>query len=248
MKPRHIITLSIAAALCVSCQRPAMRMVSAETQVVPVDSNLDAIADSAYIAELEPVKEALEKELNIPIGYAPRSMHAQKPESDMLNWACDALQAMAEQVYDGRVDLAVVNAGGLRCDWPAGDITFRSVFELMPFDNELVILTMTGQDLLDLAENCVEQGGQGVSHTFRVKGVDGHAAEVLLRGKAIEPEATYYVATSDYLSGGADGLTALTHYSSRYTTGLKIRDLYIEYIKQTHEVAASLDGRMQLID
>lgn len=254
MKQVAFLLCSVLGFLMVACNHKPMQVTSIETEILPVDSSLDAIQDSDYLAYLAPIKEKMEDQLNIPLGYAPQPMSVGKPESTLLNWATDALYEMALLNYDGQVDVAVVNAGGLRCDWPAGDITFRNVFELMPFDNELVILTLSGEDLLLLAQNCVQQGGQGISKQMRVEGsMKGQdvLAKASLHGKEIDPAATYHVATSDYLSGGADGLTALTHFSERVMTGKKIRDLYIEYIalltKENQPVAAELDGRMSIL-
>lgn len=230
-----------------SCARQQAHITAVETSMIEVNSTLDAIQDSDYLAYLQPIKENLESQLNVKLGYAPEEMLRDRRDSKLLNWSCDVLADCARKYYDGEVDFAVVNAGGLRCDWAAGDITFRSVFELMPFDNELVILTLSGAELYELAENCVAQDGQGVSKEFHVTGLNRQVEQVLLNGQPIEHERQYHVATSDYLSGGADGLSALTHFSDRVMTGKKIRDLYIEYIAEHPTVEAKLDNRMVII-
>ncbi len=243
---RFLLFLAPIALFFLCCTRQPMHVSSVSTELLAVDSTLNAIQDTAYLNIIAPVHDELESQLCIPLGNAPEPMIAAKPESPLLNWATDALLAMAESETGETIDLAVVNCGGLRCAWQAGPITFRHVFELMPFDNELVILTMTGDKLLMLAQNCVEQGGQGVSAGFRVEGKDGHLTHVTLNGKEIVPEAYYKVATSDYLSGGADGLTALTMFEDKTLTGKKIRDLYIEYVRRQQTVTAKVDGRMNI--
>lgn len=246
---KYLCTLFIAAIIATACTRQPMQVVSIESEMIAVDSTLDAIQDSAYLAILAPIKADLEAELSKPLGVASMELTSGRPESTMGNWAADALKEMADQWLEeqglGRADMAVVNIGGLRCDWPAGDITFRHVFELMPFDNELVILTLTGNDLMELAQNCVDRRGEGISKEMHVWLQNGET-QASIHGKAILPEATYLVATSDYLSGGADGLSALTRFSNRTLSGLKIRDLYIAYIQQVRIVESALDGRIQL--
>ena len=88
--------------------------------------------------------------MNVQIGYAPERLWVREPECPMLNWATDALWEAAKAVYPGKVDIAIVNMGGMRCEWPAGPVTKGSVFELMPFDNELVVLTLKGLDIIAL--------------------------------------------------------------------------------------------------
>ena len=251
MRTRSTITilacLTVLLIAASSCRRQSVKISGVETDLILIDSTFEALQDSAYMAYLTPLKADLDSQLKIPLGYAPEPLLRDRKNSTLLNWACDALAACARRYYDGTVDLAVVNAGGLRCDWPAGDITFYHVFELMPFNNELVILTLSGKDLYELAANCVEQGGQGVSEEFHVVGLNGQVEQVLLHGQPIDPNQRYHVATSDYLAGGADGLRALTLFSERYDTGKRIRDLYIEYIAEHPTITAQLDDRMVII-
>ena len=228
-----------------ACHRQ-VQVVSATTEAIPVDASADAIQDSSYTAYLAPTKAALEAEMNIQIGYAPERMWVDGPECPMLNWATEALWEAAKRVYPGQVDIAVANMGGMRCVWDAGPVTKRSVFELMPFDNELVVLTLKGEDILALCESFVRYGGQGVAG-MRVTAVDGKLAEVTIAGKAVDPQASYTVATSDYLSGGADHMDALTHYTEYWKSDLLIRDLYLQAVQEQDTIRAVVDGRMNLL-
>lgn len=231
--------------LCTACHRQ-VQVVSVTTEAIPVDASADAIQDSSYTAYLAPTKAALEAEMNVQIGYAPERMWVDGPECPMLNWATDALWEAAKKVYPGQVDIAIANMGGMRCAWDAGPVTKRSVFELMPFDNELVVLTLRGSDIIALCESFAHYGGQGVAG-MRVTAVDGKLAEVTIAGKAVDPNATYTVATSDYLSGGADHMDALTHYTECWKSDLLIRDLYLEAVQQQDTIRAVVDGRMNLL-
>ena len=239
------IAIFILVALCCSaCHQPG-KVVSKTSKIHVIDSTLDAIQDTQYVAYMEPIKAELEAQLNAPIGYAPKDLEVYQPECPMLNWASDALFEMAKQLYPEQVDMAVVNIGGMRCNWGKGDITFRHVFELMPFDNELVVLTMTGKEILALCEVFAQSGGQGVAG-LRMSASKGALKSAKIAGKAIVPEAYYTVATSDYLSQGNDGMMPLKNHESLWKSERKIRDLYIEYIQQVKTVEAKVDGRMDV--
>lgn len=249
--PTSILTICVAVGLIVgilvgrATRKAPMHVVESKSEILLIDSTLDTIQDSSYIAYLAPIKAQLEEELRVPIGYAPEALTVSRPECTMLNWACDALLAMARQRYAGEVDMAVTNIGGMRCEWAKGDITFKDVFELMPFDNELVVLTMTGEEVLNLCEIFARLGGEGVSG-LRMKACDGRLVSATINGKAIEPSACYTVATSDYLSQGNDHMEPLARYVEIWRSEEKIRDLYIEYIEQVGTVAANIDGRMDV--
>jgi 2',3'-cyclic-nucleotide 2'-phosphodiesterase (5'-nucleotidase family) len=232
----------------VACHRP-VKIIESSSEIILIDSTMDDIADSAYLAYLSPIKADLEAQLNIPIGHAPQPLAVYSPECPMLNWASDALLAIARQKYPEKVDVAVVNIGGMRCDWAAGDITFRHVFELMPFDNMLVVLTMKSSDLQQLCEIFASYGGQGIAG-MRVKAIGDPVmqqdVQVTINGKPLEMDKTYTVATSDYLSQGNDGMLPLKNHIHYWNSQEKIRDLYIEYIKQVKVVEAQVDGRMSI--
>jgi 2',3'-cyclic-nucleotide 2'-phosphodiesterase (5'-nucleotidase family) len=228
-----------------SCGHRPLRVTGATTEAIPVNESADAIQDSGYLAELAPIQENMEREMNVQLGYAPEPLWVREPECPMLNWASDALWEAAKKVYPGKVDIAIVNMGGMRCSWPAGPITRGNVFELMPFDNRLVVLTLKGSDIIELCESFARYGGQGVAG-MRVTVIDGKLADVTIGGKAVNPKAEYTVATSDYLSGGADHMDALAKYVKYWNSDLLIRELYIDAVREEDTVRAAVDGRMTM--
>lgn len=230
--------------LFTACHRP-LHVSKTTGQVLLVDSTYKAVQDTQYLQSLAPIKVDLEKQLGAPIGYAPEALTVNRPECTMLNWACDALLAIAQKQCPNPVDMAVVNIGSMRCEWAAGEITFRNVFELMPFDNELVVLTLTGEEIHRLCEIVATNNGEGMAG-LRLKARNGKVLQVEINGKSLEKDKTYTVATSDYLSQGNDGMLPLKNHIQCWNSEEKIRDLYIEYIKQVKVVQAKVDGRMDI--
>jgi 2',3'-cyclic-nucleotide 2'-phosphodiesterase (5'-nucleotidase family) len=228
--------------LLAACHKP-QQVVSVTTEMIPVNASADALQDTSYLAQLAPVKANLEREMNVQIGYAPERLWVAEPECPMLNWASDALWEAAKKAYPGQVDIAIVNMGGMRCSWKKGPITRGHVFELMPFDNTLVVLTLKGEDVLALCESFARYGGQGVAG-MRVTIIDNQVADVQVGGKALNTKALYKVATSNYLAGGADHMDALTKYVDYWNSDLLIRDLYLEAVQTQDTLRAAVDGRM----
>ena len=228
-----------------ACNRQPKTVISSTTEAIPVNASADAIQDTEYLRQLAPIKAALEEEMNVQIGYAPENLWVGEPECPMLNWATDALWEAAKKVYAGRVDIAIVNMGGMRCSWQKGPVTKGCVFELMPFDNRLVVLTLKGEDVIALCESFARYGGQGVAG-MRVKVLDNKLVDVTVGGKAVNPKALYTVATSDYLAGGTDHMDALTKYVEYWDSDLLIRDLYLEAVREQDTIRATVDGRMTM--
>ena len=242
---RKVILLTLIAMSVMACNRQPKTVISSTTEAIPVNASADAIQDTEYLRQLAPIKAALEEEMNVQIGYAPENLWVGEPECPMLNWATDALWEAAKKVYAGRVDIAIVNMGGMRCSWQKGPVTKGCVFELMPFDNRLVVLTLKGEDVIALCESFARYGGQGVAG-MRVKVLDNKLVDVTVGGKAVNPKALYTVATSDYLAGGTDHMDALTKYVEYWDSDLLIRDLYLEAVREQDTIRAAVDGRMTM--
>ena len=113
---KRLIYISCLLVLITSCHRPT-KIQQMSGHLILVDSTYDVIQDTNYLNALAPIKADLEVQLGAPIGYAPIALEVHQPECTMLNWASDALWAMACQISPEPVDMAVVNIGGMRCNW-----------------------------------------------------------------------------------------------------------------------------------
>jgi len=244
---RKITLLFFASLLLLpSCQWQQKQVISAQTEAIRIDSSLDAIQDTAYLAMLAPKKAVVDKEMNVKVGYVADTLWVASPECPLLNWLTDALLHAAQRVCPHKVDVALVNIGGVRGEWLPGDLTFGNIYEIMPFENELVVITLTGQDIIDLCSSFAVFGAQGVAG-MRVTIVDGQLADLTIDGKPVDPKKKYTLATSDYLIGGADNMEALTRYSECWKSKQLIRDLYIQEAQQQDTLRAVMDGRMKIL-
>lgn len=243
---RKIIVCILCFVLCTLCFTSCTKSHPTTTEVIPVDSTLDVIQDTVYLSRLAPYKDVVDREMNVKVGYVPQTLWVGAPECPLLNWLTDALWSAAKKVYPARVDVALVNMGSVRAEWLPGDLTFGQIYQVMPFENMLVVLTLSGEDIIDLCASFAEFGAQGVAG-MRVTIVDGQLADLTIGGKPVNPKKDYTLATSDYLTGGADNLTALTRYKKLWNSQLPIRDLYIQEAQQQDTIRAAVDGRMTIL-
>ena len=238
-----IIFLSLAACSQTEGQR---QVTGVRTEAIKVDAGLDAIQDTAYLTRLAPYKEVVDREMNVKVGYVPDTFWVGAPECPLLNWLTDALWEAAKQVYPGRVDGAFVNMGSVRGEWLPGDLTFGQIYTIMPFENHLVVITLTGENLIELCDSIVSYGAQGLAG-MRMTAVDGQLADLTVGGRPVVPNKTYTLATSDYMTGGADHMTALTRYTKYWDSQLLIRDLYIQAAQRQDTLRATVDGRVTIL-
>lgn len=235
--------------LSVSCAPRRWVMTGYKTSKIAIDATTDSLADKKMQAYILPVKQNLDKEMDQIIGTSDEVMKAGKPESLLSNWNSDVYRIAAAEYLKEPVDMAVVNMGSLRSPLPAGNIRVRDIFQLMPFENELVILWLKGSEVNRLLGIFAKEGGQGVSG-IRMEIKDEKPATILIGGQPVNPEKLYSIATNDYLAGGNDRMVPLATPVKRVDTGLKIRNILMEYVirenRNGRHIGSALDGRITI--
>lgn len=247
---KKLILLSFIAILFVDCTPKKWVLTSATTSKIAIDSTLNGMADKDMIAFIQPYKQQLDKEMNQVVGYTTEEMRSGKPESLLSNWMADVYYEAGSDYLKKPVDFAVVNLGSLRTSLPKGNLTVENIFELMPFENELVLLEIKGSDADKLFQIFAKENGQGVSGVrFDIQ--DKKAVNITINGKPLDENTIYTVATNDYLAGGNDRMTPLLNAIQKIDTGLKIRNILMEkVIRETQKgnpIHSALDGRIKII-
>jgi 2',3'-cyclic-nucleotide 2'-phosphodiesterase (5'-nucleotidase family) len=198
-------------------------------------------------AMLAPYREEVDLRMNEVIGHASMDLDKKMPESTMGNFFADALLAMAREKYNRPVDAAVINHGGLRLNQlAAGPVTRGKIFELMPFDNLLILQELKGDVLQQFLDNTAARGGWPLAGiTMKIR--DKKAVEVKVNGSPLDPSATYVLANSDYLANGGDNSDMLRPVP-QIQNGYLMRDAFIDYIiklqREGRQISAQLENRV----
>jgi 2',3'-cyclic-nucleotide 2'-phosphodiesterase (5'-nucleotidase family) len=188
--------------------------------------------DVAISDMIAPYKEKLDKTMNEVIGYNEVEMTKGKPNSSLTNWFADAIWEEVNMLPGMQADFAVQNYGGVRVNSMAkGDITIGTIYELMPFDNTLFILTMTGEEVQQLMDKIAESNGWPLSRSVQFVTEFGKAANVRIHGKPLEVKKEYKAAIPDYVANGGDNMSFITR-CPRAETGKLVRDILIQYVKR----------------
>jgi 2',3'-cyclic-nucleotide 2'-phosphodiesterase (5'-nucleotidase family) len=203
--------------------------------------------DPAVQSMLQPYSEQVNKTMNEVVGVNPVSLEKKSPESTLGNFMVDAFLTMAAKKYQVPVDVSIMNYGGIRLNQlPAGNVTNGKIFELMPFDNLLVLQKMKGSVLQQLLDLAAAKGGWPVAGmTMQIK--DKKAVNVTVGGKPLDPDAMYTVVNSDFLANGGDNAEMLRTIP-QITNGYLMRDALFDYIKflksQGKNISANLENRV----
>lgn len=215
--------------LVMSCQPSYTYVAKLDKSSTGVKASLQPDANVKEL--IAPYKMQLDSQMNAVIGTAavdlPRDLDTL--ESMLGNFSADL---MLEQtlIRGVKADMAAVTLGGLRVPLSKGPITTGVIFELMPFENELVVVTVKGTVVKEMLERIV--GKQNISlanavPTFR----RGTLVSAKVGGEPFDENKEYRVVVSDYLASGGDYMDYLIG-APQESVGLKLRDAIIDHIKQ----------------
>jgi len=203
--------------------------------------------DSSLISFLQPYSNTVNTTMNDVIGVADVNLDKKQPEGTLGNFVADAFLYMATEKYKTKVDVAFINNGGIRLVQLAkGNITNGKMFELMPFDNLLLLQKVKGsvlQQVLDLAAS--KEGWPVAGMTMQIK--NKKAVNVMVGGKPLDMNATYTIANSDFIANGGDNADMLRTIP-QISNGYLMRDALIDYVKkqksQGKNISAKIENRV----
>jgi 2',3'-cyclic-nucleotide 2'-phosphodiesterase (5'-nucleotidase family) len=183
---------------------------------------------------------SLGETMNKVIGFSNTTLANQQPESALGNFMADAIKLMASQKFQVKVDAAFMNNGGIRSYIPKGNITVGNIYELMPFDNLIVIQKISGTILQQFLDNTAVEGGWPVSRGLVMKIKNKKAIQVSIDGKPLDPNAQYVIANSDYVVDSGGG-TMMLRNIPKQNKGYLMRDAFIDYITEFTKKGQPLD-------
>jgi len=135
--------------------------------------------------------------------------------------------------------LAIMNNGGIRTELPAGEITWGALYQLQPFENRLVRLTLTGAQIREVMEQVVRGSQPGMHISGFTVQYDPQKPEgsrvvrmLLPDGSPIRNDVSYTMSVNDFLAGGGDGLGVLTRASKSEDLGIVDLDALIDYMQK----------------
>ncbi len=209
--------------------------------LININGDINHDAMESLIA---PYKAQKDSAMNIVIGSASETMEIALPESSLTRLVADILLAEARKA-DPEVHMAVTNIGGIRRALYQGNITVGDVFEILPFDNSLLILEYKGSDILALANAIAAKGGESISGlTLDIN--NNKAENIKINEQPIDTTLTYKVVSTDYLSWGNDQLAPLANYTHSTPLNLMMRDAMLNYLRDNNTLSAPTDKRISL--
>ena len=195
---------------------------------------------------IKPYREHIDNQLNEVLAYAPETLEKSKGQyqTSIGNYLADISLQRANKIFQLRenksIDACLLNHGGIRSIIPQGNVTARTAFEIMPFENSAIVVALKKEQILELAKYFIEVKKphplSGITFTIDK---NNEAKNILIQGKPIEDDRIYYILTSDYLSNGGDNMTFFKKGIQMYDIDYKLRNILIDDFKEVDTLKVS---------
>jgi 2',3'-cyclic-nucleotide 2'-phosphodiesterase (5'-nucleotidase family) len=211
-----------------------------ESQVVPV-SGITPARDVADV--IAPFRTKVAERMSVVVGHASAELtNSSTGESPLANLVADAMRAAV------KTDIAIQNTGGIRTRVPQGPVTWGTVFEILPFNNTIITMRLTGAQLKRiLATRLLAVSGVRVQLNLTAPSGRRLAAVTLSDGNPVVDSRSYSVATNDFLVAGGDGVSEFTRASEIKDTGILLHNAFVDFINARGTLTPELDGRVRIV-
>ena len=231
-----------------SCRQQAQTLSKIQGKQLSInDSIVPADTIETFIS---PYRKRVNEVLDDPLAYAPYVISKSDGayNSTAGNLMADIVLEQANPIFNARtqkeIDFVVLNHGGIRSDISAGKVSARTAFEIMPFENTIVVAELNGKSVRDLVAHLISAGrAHPIAGIQIVLTKNGRLQSVNIQGAPFNESRTYNVATSSYLVEGGDNMNFFKDGLKVTETNYLIRNAMIDYFAKVDTIAPRVDDR-----
>jgi 2',3'-cyclic-nucleotide 2'-phosphodiesterase (5'-nucleotidase family) len=233
--------------LVLSCSH-SQKPVTAKAENISISKKMEAVKEIEET--IKPYKVALDKTMNQVLSYSVDTYSKKDGDYNTAigNLMADAVFELTNPVFQSRtkknIDIVLLNHGGIRSILPKGNVTTKTAYNLMPFENSVVVTALKGSVVLEMTEYLKNaKKAHPISGLELVLNANNSYHKILVGGKAVELSKTYYVATNDYLYNGGDRMDFLKKSDTLYDLNYKIRNVLLDYFSKNDTLNPTIDQR-----
>ncbi|WP_405382429.1 5'-nucleotidase C-terminal domain-containing protein [Maribacter sp. LLG6340-A2] len=247
LKIKHFVVF-ITISVVLSCKNEKLNLEHIEGNRVSVDSSsLEVDSIQKFI---KPYHDRIEEILNEPLAYSPKTITKTDGQYNTTagNLMADIVLQQTNPVFKKRtgndLDFVLLNHGGIRATISKGNVTARTAYEVMPFENTVVVAELKGTTISKMLDYLIKaKRAHPLAGVELALNKDGSVKSFSIGGAALDLDRNYFVATSNYLITGGDNMNFFKEYVSITETGYKIRNAMIDYFTKVDTLAPRIDSR-----
>lgn len=245
---KHFV-LFITFLIFISCSTKQYNVSKIEGRKIEINQELPIIAE--FETFIKPYRDHINKDLDSVLAFAPETLDKSKGQwqTNIGNFMADVCFEKASILFEKRhqkkIDICLLNHGGIRSIIPKGSITSRTAFEVMPFENSINVIALKGVQIEEMATYLISEKKPHPVSGLKINiNASNEIISILVNDKTVNKSETYYVATSDYLSNGGDNMTFFQKNEGVFDLDYKIRNLLIDHFKEVDTLKVSTEKRI----
>ncbi|NER13301.1 hypothetical protein GWK08_07620 [Leptobacterium flavescens] len=250
MKIKHFVVF-VTILLSYSCQN---KQQLAEIHGKQININDSLTADSSIEKFVTPYRDHINKTLDEPLAYnvATISKKDTPLNTAIGNLLADLVYEQADPIFYSRtekhIDFVLLNHGGIRAPMAKGEVSARTAYEIMPFENNIVVVGLPYNKIIELVNYLTSRklAHPLSKHIQLTLNQDYSVKQLLIGGEEPQKDRIYYVATSNYLSNGGDSMNFFMNEKDITDTNYLIRNAMIDYFKKQDTIAPEYDQRFTI--
>ena len=248
MKNAFSLLLFLIIILTISSCKNEIQLQKIEANQHQIDSTISLNQELEKI--IQPYRKSLDSEMNRTLSYTSKSMYkTDNPLNTAIgNMMADAVLEMANPIFASRyndsIDGVLLNYGGIRSGINQGNISTRTAYDIMPFENMVVVAELDAKQMIAMTNYLAKnQKAHPIANIKLKLNSDNNVIGFSINAKPLNDNKIYLIATSDYLLAGGDNMDFFKESIKIYKTDYKLRNLFIDYFKKHDTINSSADDR-----
>ncbi|MBT8322458.1 MAG: 5'-nucleotidase C-terminal domain-containing protein [Eudoraea sp.] len=238
----------ITVCLVSSCRQGPPNLSAIEGRQLPITDSLVALDSLEQF--ILPYRNRVNQVLDSVLAHAPYAITKTdgKWNTTAGNLLADIVLEQADPIFKSRagrsIDFVLLNHGGIRSEISMGDVTARTAYQVMPFENIIVVAKMNGAAVRAMVGFLVRsERAHPIAGMEITLDSQKELQSVTIQGKPFNENQDYYVATADYLVKGGDDMGFFTGRDTVITLDYKVRNAMIDYFKKVDTLKPRVDSR-----
>ena len=233
----------------ISCSPKSFTVTKIEGKQIPITEKENQ--NTQIEAFITPYREKINNDLDKVLAYNPETLDKSKGkwQTNIGNFISDATLSKGNFVFNKRenknIDICLLNHGGIRSILPKGNVTSRTAYEIMPFENSLFVVSLKGEQIKEIADFIIadKKPHPLAGLTFTID-KNNQPKNILVQGKPLDTNRIYYVATNDYLVNGGDKMVFFQKGIQKFDLEYKLRNILIDYFTDVDTITVNEDTRI----
>ncbi len=231
-----------------SCKETPQQLSKIDAKQLQIDSSL-TVVDSIenFVA---PYRRRVDEVLDSTLAYAPKPFTKTDGtyNTSAGNLMADIVLLEANPIFKARtnntIDFVLLNHGGIRSIISKGNVSARTGYQVMPFENSIVVVELTPESVLKMVDFLIQsKRAHPISGIQIVLNKESKLQSLKIQGKPFTNKRNYFVATSNYLVTGGDNMGFFKELVQATDTDYLIRNAMIDYFKKVDTLKAEVDDR-----